>query len=82
MTPLKLFPAEAPNDTNVDEVIKKASENDAGKSSITKEPLHIIDRKLSLISPLVGLLSLIIYVSTFTYTVLVFYNKHWKKEND
>ena len=40
MTPLKLFPAEAPNDTNVDEVIKKATENDAGnKISIIKKPV-------------------------------------------
>ena len=30
MTPLKVFPTEPPNNTNVDEVIKKASENDAG----------------------------------------------------
>jgi len=29
MTPLKVFPTEAPNNTNVDEVIKKATENDA-----------------------------------------------------
>ena len=42
MTPLKLFPAEAPNDTNVDEVIKKASENDAGNKSLRTCIMFII----------------------------------------
>merc|ERR1719412_947371 len=42
MTPLKVFPQEAPNKTNVDEVIKKATENDAEMMDINLNNIKYI----------------------------------------